>query len=178
MRYTLFIFNIIILTSVSTIEIVKADKKPVKPNSIKYDAKWKERAKVWSYKDSLIGNYYVWNKDGSIKSKTIVIKKNKLRKEINYYKNGTIKSKGQEIFDNNQIEPHTGELVGWIVFGKWKNYNKSGNLTNEYCLTPYLINDYWEVGKCSKEIEYSESGKIIKTFDHKRKCKYGCEEVK
>lgn len=136
-------------------------------------AKWDKKIEVWSLRYKK--NYFIWYPNGKIKTKIIEVKPKGMEKAVYYYSSGNFKKIGQNMYINDYGP--SGRQIGYLSYGKWKEFYEIGKIKKEYCLTvekddlyPYLS------FKCGIELIYDKNGKVTK-IDHKRKCTYGCEEL-
>jgi len=149
---------------------------PARPKDVPKNAKWNSNFNYWFIDGEYLGDSKMWYANGTILVENTKIDKTHL-KEINYDKNGQIRSIGQYILLKN-----TGEECGprfiWRAYGKWKYY-ENNKLIREVCNTQRFDDSdgVWVTEECGDEIQYNKNGTVKKKIKHKYECKFGCEEL-
>lgn len=150
-----------------------------RPKNVHKKATWDNEYKTWKYrnKDFRIA----WFANGKYKYKRLHLNKI-LDKKYAYYKNGSINYIEFERYFN--MYSLGDSKVDWIRIGLWRKYYKNGEMKRAACYTLGRIPQGQRYSgmvisvKCGKEIIFDRNGRVLKIVQHKKKCKYGCKDIK
>ena len=169
-----------ILTLITVILLVGAciyaKTMPERPNGVPKEAKWDYKFNNWFIDGEFLGDSKMWYIDGTIMVDNVKVDNTHL-KEINYDKDGKIRSIGQYILLKNTGE-EGGPRYVWCAYGKWKYY-ENNKLIRELCNTQRFDDSdgVWVAEECNEEILYKNDGSVKEKIKHKNACKFGCEEL-
>ncbi|MBE7412649.1 MAG: SH3 domain-containing protein [Leptospiraceae bacterium] len=115
----------------------------------------------------------LWFSSGKIRATGLQIDKWQLTKI--FYENGNLEEFSQRFFGKIWTQATNQTHEGLLTVGKTFSYYPNGKLKNISCSDLDIYeHEVDENNNCGIEYKFDESGKLIETIDHKRKCKMGC----